>query len=82
MAKRSFSKIPMKHKPVKSSAIESVGYDPKNRRLEIKWKSGSLSIHNDVPQHVVDNFLKASSIGAYWHSHIKGTYPDVNAGGK
>jgi len=63
----------MKHTPVSSSHIDSVGYDDDASALHVKFKNGdtwaytgkSAKAHHDA-------MLRASSPGSYFHANVKG----------
>jgi len=59
---------------VKSSNIESIGYDSKSQSLEIEFLNGSIYQYFDVPQHVFEGLMGADSQGKYLASNIKGYY--------
>jgi hypothetical protein len=65
----------MDRKPVTSSNIKSVGYDPATKTLEVEFLSGSLYRHEDVPQHVYDEFMAADSngrsVGSHYNYNVK-----------
>jgi len=64
----------MQRKPVKSSLVKSVGYDPKKEVLELEFVSGSIYRYVDVPQVEYRDLMKAESIGAYVNYNIKDEY--------
>jgi hypothetical protein len=69
----SFVSIP--HQPVKSSSITSVGYHAPTRTLEVEFTHGARRYrYHDVPPEAVEALLKADSIGAHFHVHIKPRY--------
>lgn len=57
-----------------SSAIASVGYDPKRETLEVEFKSGNVYRYFDVPEEVYQDLLQARSKGRYFGSYIRGQY--------
>lgn len=59
---------------VASTAIISVGYDPESRKMRIRFKQGRAYSFCNVPQHVFDKFLSASSKGRYYDRYIKDRY--------
>lgn len=61
--------------PVTSSAIEAVGYDRPTRRMRIRFTGGNEYDFCGVPEHVYQDLLSASSIGAYYNEYIKDRYP-------
>lgn len=61
----------MRRVPVRSSALRSVGYDPRTFTLEVEFDSGEVYHYLDVPPEIVDGFIDARSKGAYLTSQIK-----------
>jgi hypothetical protein len=59
---------------VESSAIESVGYDPVSRTLEIEYAGGAVYRYFGVPQRAYELLLLADSRGAYVNRRIKPYY--------
>lgn len=64
----------MNRKHVKSSNIESIGYDSNSQTLEIEFLNGSIYHYFDVPQHIFDELMSADSHGKYLAANIKGHY--------
>ncbi|QEK12795.1 KTSC domain-containing protein [Crassaminicella thermophila] len=60
---------------VHSTNIESVGYDPTNQILEIKFISGETYLHHGVPQSVFDSLINADNLGYYLNYYIRNAYP-------
>ncbi len=65
--------------PVESSNVESIGYHPETKTLAVKFKSGGLYHHADVPQSVYDAFASADSKGKHYGAHVKGRFSHVKA---
>lgn len=61
-------------KQVNSSMISEVGYDPNTKDLEIVFKSGKKYVYSGVDLCVYEELIKASSVGQYFHSFIRGQY--------
>ena len=59
---------------VKSSNINSIGYDEDSSTLEIEFHSGAVYQYFDVPFAVYDGLMDADSHGKYLAQHIKGQY--------
>lgn len=59
---------------VDSSDIVSVGYDPKERTLEIEFNGGRIYQYQDVDPDVYKHFMKADSFGLYFNTHINSRY--------
>ena len=52
----------------------SVGYDPKERLLEIEFKEGRLYQYFDVAPEIYERFTRADSYGEYFYAHITKHY--------
>ncbi len=59
---------------VSSSAISAIGYDPDSRRMKIKFKQGETYDFCNVPEHIFNGLLSASSKGTYYNDHIRDRY--------
>jgi KTSC domain len=57
---------------VNSSAIRAVGCD--GHTLTVVFHSGCAYDHPNVPYSVYLEFMNASSLGAYYHQHLRGRY--------
>jgi hypothetical protein len=60
-------------KPVESSNIHSIGYDPETRTLGVRFKNKpeALYTYSDVPPAVYAALEGAESIGSAFHKLIK-----------
>lgn len=61
----------MERKYVSSSNIVSIGYDANDMILEVEFKSGAVYQYYDVPQHIYDGLMAASSHGSYLDVYVK-----------
>lgn len=61
-----------------SSQIASVAYNDNDKELFVVFKSNSEGIYSykNVPRHMFDELLNASSVGSYFIQNIK-KYPDI-----
>jgi hypothetical protein len=59
---------------VTSSNILSIGYDPQSKVLEVEFTSGDVYQYFDVPDHLYETFLRASSHGQYLNENIRYNY--------
>jgi hypothetical protein len=60
----------VKHVSVKSSHLESVGYDSGTQKMHVRFKNGD--VHEfDVPEHVHAGLVNSDSPGSYFHKFIK-----------
>ena len=64
----------MRRQPVSSSNISEIGYDESSRILQVLFNNGSLYQYFDLSPQIYAELLKASSIGQYLNSNIKGHY--------
>ncbi|HEX7186251.1 MAG TPA: KTSC domain-containing protein [Thermoanaerobaculia bacterium] len=65
----------MRRQPIESSAISSVGYDPRSEVLEVEFSSGAVYDYYEVPPRVYRALLKAPSKGQYVSRRIRDRYP-------
>ena len=64
----------MRRKPVSSSAISSVGYDRKEKTLELEFSSGGVYDYYEVPPKVYAELMAAESKGRFISEQIRGRY--------
>lgn len=64
----------MQHTAVQSSNIQSVGYDPATKALEVHFKNGGRYRYHDVDAVTHSRLMAAKSVGAHFHEHIKGAF--------
>ena len=64
----------MRRRPVSSSAISSVGYDPKEEVLELEFSSGGVYAYYEVPPEVYAALMAAESKGRFISEEIRGRY--------
>ncbi|HIH03555.1 MAG TPA: KTSC domain-containing protein [Methanoregulaceae archaeon] len=57
-----------------SSLLEAVAYDPAERRLRIRFRSGAIYDYDGVPPVVYDELLAAPSKGGYFSEYIRPEY--------
>lgn len=78
----------MKRLNVTSNAIRSIGYDDKERHLEVEFHNGRLGRHTNVPKHTFHDLLNADSIGSHYNENIRTEfawvplYPDPDSRAK
>ena len=56
---------------VESSNIAAVGYDLETKELHVEFNSGKTYAYQDVPEETANNFVKAESVGKYFHAYIR-----------
>jgi hypothetical protein len=64
-------------KTVNSSMLRRVRYDPKNRFLDVVFRTGEKYRYKDVPPDEYDGLMKAESHGKYVQMHIIDHYEVV-----
>jgi len=64
----------MNREPVESSNLNSVGYDPDTKTLEIEFHDGGIYQYFDIPANVYSGLISAPSKGKYHHKFIKSAY--------
>jgi len=60
--------------PVTSSNIRSIGYDSQTAILEVEFTSGDVYQYFNVPEHIYQQFLRASSHGQFFNDNIRYNY--------
>lgn len=64
----------MQRKPVSSSNIAAIGYDPATEVLEVEFLNNSVYQYFNVPSVVYEALMSAPSHGVYLNANIKGQY--------
>jgi hypothetical protein len=64
----------MKLKPVSSSSINAIGYDPESRTLHVEFASGRTYTYRGVDPEEHDALINAKSIGAHFSKFIRPVY--------
>ena len=64
----------MRREPVSSSNLQSVGYDPQNRILEIAFHGSGVYQYEDVSQDIYTELMAAPSKGRYFAERIRDHY--------
>jgi hypothetical protein len=67
----------MERKPVDSSMLASVGYDPSTQTLEMEFQDGAVWRYLKVPELEYTRLIGSSSLGSYARDLIIGQYPEV-----
>ena len=61
----------MERRPVESAVIRSVGYDDRERTLDVELRSGAVYRYFDVPPEVHQGLLTAESRGRFYDQEVK-----------
>lgn len=64
----------MDMRPVESSNVESVGYNPETETLHVRYKNGSLYEYAGVPQDTHEELMAAESVGQHLAQNVKGKF--------
>ena len=64
----------MKIKPVQSSSINTIGYEPDTQTLHVEFASGRAYHYKGVSPEEHDALLNAKSIGAHFSKFIRPVY--------
>ncbi len=65
----------MTMRPVVSSNVDSVGYDPATGSMEIRFRNGGhYRSAGKIPAHLHAGLMAAESKGKFWHAHLKGKF--------
>lgn len=62
----------MERKKVESSNLESIGYDPASRVLEVEFKGGSVYRYRECTADQFRGLQDAVSKGSYFSKNIRG----------
>ena len=65
----------MQWRPVRSTSIARVGYDPKLRELGVAFRHGGTYLYSAVAAAVFEAFNEAESKGRFFHAHVLDRYP-------
>jgi lysyl-tRNA synthetase class 2 len=67
----------VRFKKVNSSMLQSVRYDPKNKFLDVVFRTGEKYRYKEVPPHVYKGLMSAESPGKYMQKYIIDHYDDT-----
>lgn len=67
----------MERRPVSSSHLAAVGYDPAAQKMQVEFSNGAVYEYHGIPAHVHDALMSAHSAGEHFAKHIK-TNPKFN----
>ncbi|HEU5333776.1 MAG TPA: KTSC domain-containing protein [Actinocrinis sp.] len=65
----------MKRAAVDSSSLESVGYDPASRVMEIRFRNGGVYQYFGVAPVVYRRLMNAASKGRYFARAVRSAHP-------
>lgn len=61
----------MERRAVRSSNINSIGYDPASQLLEVEFRTGLIYQYHNVPLYLYEGLMEAPSHGRYLSGMIK-----------
>lgn len=64
----------MDRKKVSSSSIRSVGYDERNRVLEVEFNDGRVNQYSGVSQEIYRRLMSSPSIVSYFRDNIEESF--------
>lgn len=64
----------MERKKVSSSSIRSVGYDDRNRLLEVEFSDGRITQYSGVSAEVHRRLMSAPSIVSYFRDNVEESF--------
>ncbi len=64
----------MERKKVSSSSIRSVGYDERNRVLEVEFNDGRITQYSGVSAEVHRRLVSAPSIVSYFRDNVEESF--------
>ena len=64
----------MERKRINASNIRSVGYDPRNRVLEIEFSDGGIHQYSGVAEEIHRRLMNSSSPGSYFRDQIEESF--------
>ena len=64
----------MERKRLNASNMRAVGYDPRNRVLEIEFSDGRINQYSGVSEEVHRRLMNSPSPGSYFHDNIEESF--------
>jgi hypothetical protein len=64
----------MRRKPVVSTSLASVGYQPATRILEVEFRKGRIYQYHEVGPDIVEQLMNAESKGRFMNAFIRQAY--------
>jgi len=61
-------------KPVESSNLAAVGYEPSSQTLHVQFKGGGHYTHAGFPPEAHSAFMASESKGKHYNANIKGKF--------
>ena len=70
----------IERKPVESSMLASIGYDPATRTLEVEFHSSGVYQYYDVEPEIFAGLMAAPSHGQYFLGNVRDVYQYAKMG--
>lgn len=67
-------KVRLRHVVVNSTSIATIGFNQTRGVLEIQFVNGRIYRYVAVPKKIQQEFLRAPSLGKFYHQFIRGHY--------
>ena len=67
----------MQRQAVQSSVLQSVGYDPRAKILELEFREGGTWDYFNLSPGVYKRFIGSESLGHFFVKKIKGRYTEL-----
>ena len=64
----------MRRKPVVSTSLASIGYEPARRTLEVEFRKGRVYQYHGVGAEIVEQLMNAESKGRFMNAHIRNCF--------
>jgi hypothetical protein len=71
VVKKILNKTAAADHPLKSTNIKAVGYDKKEKTMDVEFHSGGTYRYNNVPKNLFDRIKRVKSPGKFFHKHIR-----------
>ena len=65
----------MERKNVSSSSIRSIGFDERNRVLEVEFSDGRINQYSGVSAEINRRLMSAPSIVSYFRDNVEESFP-------
>ena len=61
-------------KTVRSSHVDTVGYDAEQGELHVTYNSGKTAVYKDVDEKTANSVMNAPSVGQALHRQVRGRF--------
>ncbi len=60
--------------PVRSTAIQAVGYDARKQTMAVTFRSGQTYLYRGVRRATATRLIRSQSPGRFFHRNVRGKY--------